>query len=193
MKPNLTYSKAIDTAIKLRDENKLNEAIKMYSIAIELKANDFLGQLYRGDVWCELQEYSNALIDFKNAAKENKISHLPYSRIGNLYYEQGKYEEAIKSLDQSIKKNKNNPEAWNVKGMCSFQQKKYSKCIEEYSQAIEQNNESHSIKNKSVYLSNRAEAFNKLKNYKEATTDLNLAIKLDKNNAFAKEIKLLLP
>ena len=78
-------------------------------------------------------------------------------------------------------------------GMCSFQQKKYSKSILNYSKAIELNDDKHPIKNKSIYLSNRAETYIKLKNFDDALTDLKLAIKLDKNNAFAKEIKLLLP
>ena len=40
----------------------------MYTKALELRPNDFLSQLYRGDVLLELQEYDKALADFKKCS-----------------------------------------------------------------------------------------------------------------------------
>ena len=68
MKENLWYSKAIDNAIKLRNNNKLEDTALMYTKALELRPNDFLSQLYRGDVLLELQEYDKALADFKKCS-----------------------------------------------------------------------------------------------------------------------------
>lgn len=189
----------------------LNEKIKLYTQVIELEPNNLDAYFFRALAKNDLGDYGGAIVDYSKIIVEEPDADTYYNRgnsrfsikdftgakedyakaymldanfIDALYslacvkFELGEYETAIKDFTKVIEKNPSLPKAHLLRAMAYTNLGLYKKAIEDYTAAI-------LIEPSADHYFNRGAFFMDLKYFKEAKRDLNRAIRLNKNNAFA--------
>lgn len=94
--------KHYDTATKLYDQGKLEEAIAEYDEVIRLDPSFTLAYNFRGLAYGELGQHQRAIQDFDRAITLDPQYALAYGMRGNAYSYLGQYQRAIQDFDQVI-------------------------------------------------------------------------------------------
>ncbi|KAM3130405.1 hypothetical protein pb186bvf_017504 [Paramecium bursaria] len=128
----------------LRKQNRNEEAIQMYDLAIKLSPQFSEAYNNKGECLHQLKKYVEAIEMYDQAIKYNPESSQAYNHKGknfscNLgvslkYLKQ--YKESIQMLNQAIKLNPQFSEAYYNKGGCLYQLQYYYEAVEMYDQAI---------------------------------------------------------
>lgn len=108
----LMIAKLMLQADKAWEREDFPKAIKAYTKLIELDchSDEKLSQYYefRGDVYKEIKEYKNALLDYSDAIEINPLNDRAYARQGVIYYILDDEDEAYKSASASLLINEDN-------------------------------------------------------------------------------------
>jgi tetratricopeptide (TPR) repeat protein len=158
-----------------------SQALADFSKAIEL--NPQLGFAYamRGKVYKEIEQYPQALVDFNKAIEIDPQSRAAYTLRGNMYIKMKQYPQAISDYNKAISL----PQVYTSsldreefthfnRAMCYFELIKYPEAIADLNKSIELNPEFAP-----AYIS-RGYAYQQLKQYDKAQTDVRKAVQLVK-------------
>ena len=115
-------------------------------------------------------------------SKNSKNEKLLIKKI-NLQRSVGEYEKAYLDADSLIKLNSLCPEYYHIKSTVCYDMKKFEEAIGLSNKAIELCTSNHG------YYAHRARSYNELKKYSEALQDIEIALNLDNNNSFYRELK----
>ena len=155
------------------------EAVKSYTEAIQLQANNSMFYNNRGCAYDNLGEYDKAISDYNKAIELDPESSTVYNNRGYLYFTLREYDKAILDLEEAIRLDPNNADAYGNRGCLYDDLGDCDKAIDDYSRSIELN-----PNNADTYV-NRGYVYDQLKKYNEAISDYCRAIELDPDNAVA--------
>ncbi len=111
-------------------------AIKAYSEAIKLKADDAKLYRHRGHAHYKLKHYDLACQDFDEVIKLNQIDTKIYYYRGICHYELNQYDLANRDFNQAIKLKPDYAQAYRNRGVISFKRKKYKLAILDFNEAL---------------------------------------------------------
>lgn len=105
------YSNAIAAGDQLLQDGEFEQAVKAYSEAIQLNANDPQGYTGRGDAYRQLKEYAKAQKDYNDANSKSfsgPSTRLQFGR-GSLYLERQQLQLAVPDLQAAYDTDPENP------------------------------------------------------------------------------------
>jgi len=132
----IAYSKAKE-AIKIMDEGKLDESIKLLEESQKLDSENYMYPYEIAYAYVQKKEYEKAIKILNKVKKYKSINSQVYQMSGNCYSYLGKPEKAIKEYEEGLK---HFPNAGNLhleKGNIFLGKEEYQKAIENYEKGIE--------------------------------------------------------
>lgn len=162
-------------------ENKIQDAIDYYNIAIDINTSYAGAYINRGSAYNALGQYQKAINDSTEAIRLDPYEPKAYYVRGDAYARLGQYQQAIKEFDKGIqiKVKLNDTTGYGNRGNAYFKMGKYWEAIDDYTEAIKLN-----LDKVKCYV-NRGNAYSKLKQYQLAIEDYNQAIRLNPNYSSA--------
>lgn len=191
---NTKASEWIQEGKKAHQEGDYRQAIKNYTVAIQLEPESIIAYRYRGDSLYASKSYDAAIADYtyvidflpkaeNGSAKNSDDSILSlekslflantYQIRGNSYFQQRDYLTAIKDFDQVILLEPKFFSAFYNRGLSYQYLLDYKLALSDFTQAIDLNPKSSAAHN------NRGLIYYKQKNYYRAILEFNRAITLD--------------
>ena len=169
----------IKNALGYKDEAKKELLI------VEQNEDNNLDTLYDYLAELELKEQNtqDAIFFLERALLKNKKNERLLAKKINLLKSIGKKDEAYKDAAMLIDLNVNHPEYYHIKSTVCYDMKSYEEAVVLSNKAIELCTSNHG------YYAHRARSYNELKKYSEALQDIEIALNLDNNNPFYKELK----
>ncbi len=161
------------------DSQKYEDAIDLYTKAIQLDNNFYQAYNNRGVAYYELSEYPKAIDDYNMALEINPNFAEVYNNRGNAYNELSEYPKAIDDYNMALEINPNYAEAYNNRGVVFYDLTEHQKAIDDFNMAIKIN------PNYAEAYNNRGVAFYDLTEYQKAIDDYNIAIEINPNYAEA--------
>ncbi|MAN27998.1 MULTISPECIES: tetratricopeptide repeat protein [Mesonia] len=132
----IAYSKAKE-AIKIMDEGKLEESIKLLEESQKLDSENYIYPYEIAYAYVQKKEYEKAIKILNKVKKYKSLNSQVYQMSGNCYSYLGKPEKAIKEYEDGMKHFPNSGNLHLEKGNIFLQQKEYQKAIENYEKGIE--------------------------------------------------------
>lgn len=128
-----------EAGISFLKQGRYDEAIKAFSVNIEIIPDDAEAYHNRGIAWFYKKEYDNAVSDYTAALKiRPTYAEAYHSRAGAWFYK-GDYDKAISDCTQFLKMRPGDFEAYNNRGMAWFRNGEYDKAIADHIRALELN------------------------------------------------------
>ncbi|CCQ53626.1 tetratricopeptide repeat protein [Crocosphaera watsonii] len=140
----------LDLANKLTPQGRLEEAIKYYNLAIELRPTWAEAYYYRGNAWVAKGNYQEGINDYQQAhglglnskeltqTWEKTLAMLAgrYIDRSNKLFSQGKLEKALVEIEKAITIKPDLAEAYFYQGNIYFSSRQYQKGMASYDQAL---------------------------------------------------------
>lgn len=124
-------------AIKLEDEGKYDEAIKLLEEAQKLDP-DYIEYPYElGYAYYAKKDYKKASKYLEGLVNHPKVYDQIFQLLGNCYDDMGKSEKALETYDEGLKKFPRSGKLYLEKGNVYWQKKEYGKALPFYEQGIE--------------------------------------------------------
>jgi len=142
-------------------------------------------EFYRGKNLVEFGEEEEAVPHFQKALELHpEQEDLPYiySYLGSCLKNMGEYDEAIQVLSKGLAEDEDRPDIHNSLGVCYFKQEKYATAIDHFKRAVELNPAS------AIDYANIGVNYNRLGNKEQAVEFLTLAVTLDPELEFARNL-----
>ncbi|KAK9766202.1 Small glutamine-rich tetratricopeptide repeat-containing protein 2 [Basidiobolus ranarum] len=89
-------------------EKDYEEAIKLYSQAIEINDNNSVYYANRAAAYGQLGDHDSAIADSIRAAEIDPTYVKAYSRMGHAYFSKGSYKEAVEAYEKGLELDSNN-------------------------------------------------------------------------------------
>jgi len=127
-------------ADELMAAEKYEEAVKLYSIAIEINADDpdiYSAYFYRGQGLLLLGKVDDALSDFTETIKRNPRYANAYKWRGIVYFKTNRYVEATNDFSRFIELEPDNPYGYVNRGSALAQIGNYDKALADFNRSIE--------------------------------------------------------
>ncbi|MCC6373094.1 MAG: tetratricopeptide repeat protein [Bacteroidia bacterium] len=156
-------------------DNDVNNAIKLFDLAIDAKQKIAESFLYRAACRSINKQFFEALSDIRKSIELDSSNFKAYYIYGRIYFEQGFYYNAIKFYNKGLKINKFDAVLYDERALCYSLIGDYENALRDYDMVIKLDK-----KNERCYV-NRGQLFQLLKNYTRAIQDFDEAISLSKN------------
>lgn len=155
----------------LMDRGNYDQALTLYTAAIQLTPTDASLHWERAVAWGVKHDYPQALADATEAIRWQPDNPFCYHVRATIYQLSANYDQAIADLSQAIDLPANNPDLYYARGCAYFAQHKYNEAISDWSRAIALQPRYAAAYN------NRAVAYGKIGNHKQAVADFSHALK----------------
>jgi len=132
----IALTKAKD-AIKLMDEGKIDESIKLLKESQKLDSKNFIYPYEIAYAFVLKKKYKKAIKILKKVKKYDNINSQIYQMSGNCYSYLGKSDKAIKEYEEGMNHFPNSGNLHLEKGNVFLGQKKYDEAIKNYEKGIE--------------------------------------------------------
>jgi tetratricopeptide (TPR) repeat protein len=129
----------------LRQEKRLNYALKIVDQNIKNNPNDDLALIGRGFIYTDMERYTDAETDFREAIKLNIQSPQAYNGLGNALFLQNKLDEAINSYYKALEIENGDIFTYISLGRVLVNQNKLDEGINFYYKALQIDSENASI------------------------------------------------
>jgi ribosomal protein S12 methylthiotransferase accessory factor len=142
-------------------------------------------EFYRGRNFSDMGFPESALKHFDRALiMQPETEDLPYiySYMGSCLKELGQYDKAVEILHNGLKEDEERPDLHNTLGVCYFKTQQYEKAILHFQRAVDLNPAS------GIDYANLGVNYNKIGNKESAVEFLTLALTLDPDLDFAREL-----
>ena len=157
-------------------ENKLDNALISYNIAIKMMPNNDLPYAGSGYINLKIKKFEKAIEDFGNALGRQSCNIDYLIGMGKAYEGMKNYIAAFESYAEGAKKSFKNPEPFYLMGCVLNKQKEYEKAILALERCIK-------INSKDPYpYYELGNSYNALSKFKEAIVAYEKALKLSKND-----------
>ncbi|MBI5892294.1 MAG: tetratricopeptide repeat protein [Deltaproteobacteria bacterium] len=154
------------------DQGRLDEAMKEYQIAVELKPDYADARNNLGVIYFELGELDMAVKEYESVLKFYPAHAPAHNNLGNVYYNQGNLDKAEKEYLTALRLKPDYTEAYNNLGRIYDSQQRLNEAIDKYSSALRFNPDY------AIAYYNRGIAYWKKKLLSEARKDFEIALKL---------------
>ena len=164
--------KALEMAIERIEDNEDYDKNRAWKNGLLVTAHLHLTVIYHN-----MDNEKKLMEVFERILELNPHHAMTYYNRGTMYSNKGEYSKALEDLDKSIKYDPSYANAYNNRGMIYNRLEQYQKAIDNYSHSL-------ILHNSAIARYNRANAYAKLKKYKEALADYNLYLELDPYNQY---------
>lgn len=168
--PEIPINQLVEILLKqeAKRQDDYTHALEIYNRALGNDPHNSYLHGRRGQVYLELEDYTNALVDFTAALQDEKASEFTKSSAyfgrGYIYQKQKDIVSAIENYTKAIEFNSGS-EAYNNRGNCYKEQGNVAQAVADYTKAIELN------PNDALYYENRGKAHRQLGNTAQADAD----------------------
>jgi tetratricopeptide (TPR) repeat protein len=174
----LSATDFVQRAYSLSLVKKYEEAINIFTKAIELNPKYAEAFAARGLAYSQLNNYKQAFDDLNIAIEQDPKNVEFYYARAAVYLKSGKHQRSIEDLGKVIELNpKLTVDAYSLRGIVYYDLGNYNQAIRDYSKAIELDPKDKQ-NDARVYIY-RGLAYGKMGNYNQAMKDLNRAIELN--------------
>jgi tetratricopeptide (TPR) repeat protein len=179
------------------NKNDYDKAIVEYNEAIRLSPNNGSYRFSRGIAYHNKKDYDNAIASYTEAISlmlgssgQGLGTSESYNKRGRAYIIIGDYDKAIADFTEAIKYCSSCAAYYSDRGNAYRDKKDYDKAITAYTEAIQLFEGGTYIGgvDKASCYKNRALAYYNKKEYNKAIADLEASLKIDPNNAWAKDL-----
>ncbi|MCQ2289565.1 MAG: tetratricopeptide repeat protein [Muribaculaceae bacterium] len=160
-----------------RFQGKLDEAIKNYTLALDMTPNAVTLLLNRAAVLMQTGKIEAAVADFEKVRSLDENEEESRYTLGMMAMDQGDYAKAEALFDEIKKHNSKSVLAWEGLGMLYKEQGDYAKATVHLSEAVK-------IDPTPTLLGNRADCYLVLKQLANASEDIQNALQLDPDDGF---------
>ncbi len=150
-------------------DGKTDEAIALFTKALELKPKDDEVMIERGKAYETKKELEKAIADYDNALNIKKDEKL-YLKAAALKISIGKWPQALFDVDRVLEDDKDNIEAFEQKAWCLINTKKFADALATCDAALAKNQYNHRLH----YLKGMSK--DSLKDYAVAVTEYQRAV-----------------
>lgn len=179
----LTYWDYFDRAYKAAEEGRHEDAIRDYTLCINLDPNDADAYYNRGICYNQSKQYEQSIKDYDKVIELNPHHTLAHNNRGNSYVSLGKIEQALQDYHKAIELDPNCALAYNNRGNLLYDQGLYELAILNYNKAIEL--DSHFT----TAYNNRGHNYSLMGYHERAIQDYDKVIELNPNDAVAYNIR----
>ncbi len=126
-------------ADELMAQEKYDEAVKLYSVAIEINAEDpeiYNAYFNRGQAFMFLGKVNEALVDYTDTIRLNPLFEKAYRMRGIIYLNTGRYIEASNDFSRFIDLAPNNPSGYANRGSALLHLGNYDKAEVDLNRSI---------------------------------------------------------
>ena len=113
------------------------EAIKLYSVALEILPVHFKALFNRGFAYDKIKKYDLAIEDYNKAIDLDPNNPFAYYNRGISYDRMGKFDDAIDSFSTAISLDSSKADFYHNRGYAYRKMKKYDEAIHDYAKAVE--------------------------------------------------------
>jgi tetratricopeptide (TPR) repeat protein len=127
-------------ADELMAQEKYDEAIKLYSIAIEINKDDpdiYNAYFNRAQAFLALGKVDEALVDYTETIRRNPNFPNAYKSRGIIYFRTHRYSEAVNDYSRFIELEPKNPAGYANRGSALGQLENYAKALSDFNKSIE--------------------------------------------------------
>lgn len=174
-------------------QKEYQKAIDDYNRAIAIESDDYWYYIERGQIYRDMKKYREALNDYNRAfeiAPNMLVPDLEHYARGEIYLFLNDYTNAFSDFDKAVKLSPNTAVYYNGRGKALCGLEKYQQAIDDYSKAIEKcANNTKQKKLEAACFLNRAMAYEKMGQAKEAARDIQKADDLNSSKNSVDEEK----
>lgn len=173
-----------EDARDLMKEGRYTEAIKMYQLLTDIKADDYEAFFKMGQAYSELKQDSLALLNYSKAIdlEPENVYYIYYNRAFS-YSNLGDHINAIKDLDTTVKLKSDFADAFNNRGLEREAIGDFKNALSDYTQAI--NNDSTNW----IYYFNIGRIYEKTNQSSLAVSFLSIALTAKPDNKEALKLR----
>ena len=153
-------------------ENRYEDAIAAYNLALQIQPDLADTWNNRGVVLTRMQRYPEAIASYEQATTLRPTYPDAWNNRGVVLLELQKYEEAIGCYEQAIQAKPDYADAWNNRGVAFSKMQEYEQAVISYNQALQIKNDYTDAWN------NRGVALSKLQKYEAAIDSYDNAAKI---------------
>ncbi|MBE9187232.1 tetratricopeptide repeat protein [Microcoleus sp. LEGE 07076] len=153
-------------------ENRYEDAIAAYNLALQIQPDLADTWNNRGVVLTRMQRYPEAIASYEQATTIRPQYPDAWNNRGVVLLELQKYQEAIGCYEQAIQAKPDYADAWNNRGVAFSKMQEYEQAVISYNQALQIKNDYTDAWN------NRGVALSKLQKYEAAIDSYNNAAKI---------------
>jgi tetratricopeptide (TPR) repeat protein len=146
---NRQIEQLLQRASAAAEAGDLQQAIQLYSDALDFDPDNVPASVGRGLAWLDLSDYARAMSDFTVAEDLAPNDAEVNAAIGKLYYDRKDYGRAIDYLDQAVQQNPRHAMAWCRRGISHYYRKDYARA---YNNLIEAEKLDPNIPNIRTYV-----------------------------------------
>jgi len=173
------YSNRAEQYERLREFDK---ALADHDSAIELEPENAYNYYYRAWLYYEQKEYNQSIVDFTRATELDPDDADNWRMLGYVYHLGIKdYEKALGCYEKSLEVDSANVNSINSKAKIYVEQKKYDLAIKEFERGIAL--KEIDPEGAAYCYRNRAEQYERLREFDKALADYDSAIELEPENA----------
>jgi serine/threonine protein kinase len=177
----------LKAAIKYRENNRHEDALRLFSKIIEQDPKNFIAHFYCGEIFDDKNYLSHALEQYNKVVGLNPDYSTVYYKRGIVYYKQNNDEAALKDFNRVIEQNVNIL-AYVYRANIYMRQNNDALAFQDYNRFIEKYYTTENSSNKSLaseaYIGRGSIYLNKL-NFTSAKNDFDKAISLEPSNPTA--------
>ncbi len=163
-----------------RQAKRYEEAIRLYTQAIQINQQYALAYHNRGLAYYELRQFGKAIADYSRAIEISPKAATYYINRGNVYHNELKqYEKALADYTKAIELEPTDAFAYNHRGNTYCALKQYSNALNDLNLAIRLDARF------ALAYANRGLVYYELKEYPRAIADYTKALQLEPKDAFA--------
>lgn len=174
-----TYWDIFDRAWQAENEGHHEDAVREYTLAIEMNPAHPYAYHNRGYSYTKLAQHERAIQDYNKAIELDYSNSMAYNNRGNCYYALKQYEQSIQNFDKAIELDPDYAVAYNNRANSYSDLSQYERAIQDYNKAIELDS------NYAIAYNNRGNCYDDLEQYEQAIQDYDKAIELDPSYANA--------
>jgi tetratricopeptide (TPR) repeat protein len=153
-------------------ENRYEDAIAAYNLALQIQPDLADTWNNRGVVLTRMQRYPEAIASYEQATKIRPNYPDAWNNRGVVLLELQKYQEAIACYEKAIQAKPDYGDAWNNRGVAFSKMQEYEQAVISYNQALQIKNDYTDAWN------NRGVALSKLQKYEAAIDSYDNAAKI---------------
>lgn len=160
-----------------RYQGKLEDAIKNYTLAIDMTPNAITLLSNRASVYIEANQIDNAVADYKKIITIEPDNEEARYNIGMIYLEKNEFKEADNQFEEILRYHPNSILSSEGKAFLNKSTGNYAKAATHFSEVIK-------ASPSASLLANRADCYLMLKKLSEAADDINSAIQITPDDGY---------
>ena len=136
---DLKYAKALELGYRSIDNEKYDEALTEFNLAIELNPKIFMGYAGRAEVYLRKGDHEKEIYDINKVIELNPTMLSAYAQRAYAYYMIGDIDKSILDYTKVIEQSSDNKliaQSYNYRALIYYAKKEYAQALEDLRKAL---------------------------------------------------------